>query len=155
MSEDKPKSDGEPQGSFVRWQSIRIAQLTYAVDLFLALSIAVLWFQIALLLNEKFVPVWCLQKGAFSLSLLALAVSVFLGFWVTVNRLESFRETAQAARAREQERTDDHKAHKARYEELDGRTWCLFFWQIGMFGTGLVFVFLSVVVPAVAAKLLF
>ena len=55
---------GEPRGSFVRWQSTTIAQLTYAINLVLAFSIAALGFQVSLLLRNTFTPVsW--QKCAF------------------------------------------------------------------------------------------
>lgn len=46
-----------PKGSFIRWQSISIAQLAYAVNLFLGLSVAALAFQVSILLSEKFNPV--------------------------------------------------------------------------------------------------
>src|SRR5690606_2534499 len=85
-----------PKGSFVRWQSTTIAQLTYAVNLVLGFSVAALAFQITTLLNKEFNPVsW--QKCAFSISLLALMASVGLGIWCVVNRLRDFRVTAKVA----------------------------------------------------------
>ena len=128
----------DPKGSFVRWQSITIDQLTYAVNLVLALSVATLGFQITLLLNDKFIPeAW--QKCAFALSLLLLAVSVIAGIFVVVNRLRDFRATKDAARLREEKASEAIiEPYRVLYRKLGGRTWILFWWQLGTFGAGVV-----------------
>lgn len=90
----------EPRGSFIRWQSITIAQLAYAVNLTLGFSVATLAFQVTLLLDEKFSPVsW--QKCGFSISIILLLASVALGIWCVINRLKDFRATTKVARKRE------------------------------------------------------
>lgn len=134
----------EPKGSFVRWQSITIAQLTYSVNLILALAVSALGFQVTLLLNDEFVPVgW--QKCAFGASMLALLSSIGLGIWCVVNRLRDFRATTKAARLREAGRAaDDIQPYRDLADKLGKGTWGLFWWQIGTFGVGIVFTTLGV-----------
>lgn len=143
----------EPNGSFIRWQSITVAQLTYAVNLVLGFSVAVLAFQVTVLLNEKFNPAsW--QKCAFSISLLTLMVSVGLGIWCVINRLRDFRATTKVARMREQKKTDaEIETHRVLYEKLGKRTWALFWWQIGTFGVGVLLLVLGIA-GSVSEKLL-
>ncbi len=137
-----------PKGSFIRWQSVTIGQLTYAVNLILGFAVATLGFQIALLLNEKFVPVsW--QKCAFSLSLLLLGLSILLGVAVVINRLRDFRATMTAARLREEEAASEAlEEQRSLYRRLGARTWCLFWWQLGTFAVGIALTVLSVLASA-------
>jgi uncharacterized membrane protein YbhN (UPF0104 family) len=142
-----------PKGSFIRWQSITIAQLTYAVNLVLGLAVAALAFQVTTLLNEKFNPEsW--QKCAFSISLLALLASVGLGIWCVINRLRDFRATTKVARMREQKNSDAEMGpHRVLYEELGKKTWGIFWWQIGTFGVGVLLLVLGIA-GSVSQKLL-
>ncbi|MDP2158198.1 MAG: hypothetical protein Q8K68_10880 [Nitrospirota bacterium] len=135
----------EPKGSFIRWQSITIAQFSYAINLILGLTIATLAFQVTLLLNKDFNPVtW--QKCIFSLSLLSLLVSSGCGIWCVINRLRDFRATTKAARLREEGAEEDKINHyRALYKRLGKNTWTLFRWQIGAFALGIFLVILSVV----------
>ena len=107
----------DPKGSFIRWQSITIAQLTYAVNLVLGFSVTALGFQISTLLNDNFIPVsW--QKCAFSLSLLLLFASVNLGIFCVINRLRDFRTTTKVAQMRDNKKTDEEiKPHRALYKK--------------------------------------
>ena len=134
----------EPKGSFVRWQSITIAQLTYSVNLILGLAVAALGFQVALLLNEKFDPAgW--QKCAFGAAMLTLLLSIGLGIWCVINRLRDFRATTKAARLREDGKPDvEIQPYRDLHKKLGERTWGLFWWQIGTFGVGIVFTVLAV-----------
>ena len=143
----------EPRGSFVRWQSITIAQLTYSVNLILGLAVAALGFQVSLLLNDKFNPIaW--QKCAFFVSMFLLVLSIALGIWCVVNRLRDFRATAKAARMREKGKpADDIQPYRDLYKKLGEKTWCLFWCQIGMFGVGIVLMILGVW-AAISQKLL-
>lgn len=143
----------DPKGSFIRWQSTTIAQLTYAVNLVLGFSVAALAFQVTTLLNEKFNPVsW--QKCAFSISLLALLASAGLGIWCVINRLRDFRATTKVARMREQKKTDEEmEPYRSLYERLGKRTWVIFWWQIGAFGVGMLLLVLGIA-GSVSEKLL-
>ena len=131
MPQDKPK------GSFVRWQAITIAQLTYSVNLILGFAVAALGFEVALLLNQQFSPIgW--QKCAFFLSIVILLLSSGLGIWCVINRLRAFRATMKVARMREQKEPDEStQPYRDLYRRLDKRTWILFRWQIGTFGLGI------------------
>ncbi len=142
-----------PKGSFVRWQSTTIAQLSYAVNLVLGFSVAALAFQVTTLLNEKFNPVsW--QKCAFSISLLALLASAGLGIWCVINRLRDFRATTKVARMREQKKSDaEMEPHRVLSEKLGKRTWGIFWWQIGTFGVGVLLLVLGIA-GSVSEKLL-
>lgn len=131
------------KGSFIRWQSTTIAQLTYSVNLILGLAVAALGFQVTLLLNEKFVPMgW--QKCVFGISMLALLLSIALGIWCVINRLRDFRATTKAASLREYGRTEDEiRPYRDLYTKLGETTWALFCWQIGTFGVGILFAVLQ------------
>lgn len=146
-------AENDPKGSFIRWQSITIAQLTYAVNLVLGFSVAALAFQVTTLLNEKFNPVsW--QKCAFSLSLLTLLVSAGLGIWCVINRLRDFRATTKVARMREQEKSEtEMEPHRVLYRKLGKKTWWLFWWQIGTFGVGILLLVFGIA-GSVSEKLL-
>lgn len=129
--------EDEPKGSFVRWQSITIAQLTYSVNLILGLAVAALGFQVSLLLNEQFHPTgW--QKYAFGASILTLLLSIGFGIWCVINRLRDFRATLVVARLREKKKSDaEIQLYRDLYRKLGEMTWCLFWWQIGTLGLGI------------------
>ena len=140
----------QPKGSFIRWQSITIGQLTYAINLVLGFSVATLGFQVSLLLNEKFKPIGGLQKLSFFASLILLVLSVAFGIWVVINRLEDFRETTKAARKRENGAPGSEiEPHRIRYQKLGKRTWCIFWCQIITFGLGVALTILSVFLSAI------
>lgn len=128
----------EPKGSFVRWQAVTVAQLTYAINLLLTFAVATLGFQVALLAGDKFSLAVSWQKCLFSLSLLFLVFSILFGLAVVVNRLRSFRATMRAARAREKGNSEALTTNRALYKLLDPRTWWLFWWQVGTFAAGIV-----------------
>jgi len=142
-----------PKGSFVRWQSITIAQLTYAVNLTLGFAVATLAFQVTLLLDEKFLPVsW--QKCGFSLSIILLLASVALGIWCVINRLRDFRATMQVARKREQGASESElQPLRDIFSAIGKKTWAIFWWQIGTFGIGVLLTVITVG-ASVASKLL-
>lgn len=129
---DKEASERpDPADSFVRWQAITLAQMTYAVDLILGIAIAALGFQVALLRSDGFSPV-SIQKCVFSISLFLTCVSIAAGVAVIINRLRDFRATMHAARSREKKKPPcDIEPLRVRYRKLGDRTWSLFYWQIG------------------------
>lgn len=130
--------DQEPKGSFVRWQAVTVAQLTYAINLLLTFAVATLGYQVTLLGGDKFSLAASGQKCLFSASLLFLGASVLFGLAVVVNRLRSFRATMRAARARETGNAEALATNRTLYKILDSRTWWLFWWQVGTFATGIV-----------------
>lgn len=134
----------EPKGSFIRWQATTITQLTYSVNLILGLAIGSLGFQVTILLKDTFNPIaW--QKCAFSISIFLLLLSVALGIWCVINRLRNFRATSKAARMREEGKpSEDIQPYRDLYKKLGEKTWVLFWWQVGTFGSGILFTILSV-----------
>jgi hypothetical protein len=130
--------DQDPKGSFVRWQTVTVAQLTYAINLLLTFAVATLGYQVALLGEDKFSLAASWQKCLFSASLLFLSASILFGLAVVVNRLRSFRATMRAARAREKGNAEALATNRALYKMLDPRTWWLFWWQVGTFAAGMV-----------------
>lgn len=127
----------DPKGSFVRWQGVAIAQLTYAANLVLTFAVATLGFQATLLLNDKFTLAGAWQKCVFTLSLILIATSIAFGIAVVVNRLRDFRATKEAARLREEEAGDSSiEPYRQLYRRLGVNTWRLFWWQLGTFGIG-------------------
>lgn len=142
----------EPRGSFIRWQSITIAQLTYAVNLILGFSVATLAFQVTLLLNKEFIPVsW--QKCSFSISIMLLLASVALGVWCVINRLRDFRLTTKVARQREKGATEEELVPlRSIYRAIGRKTWGIFRWQVGTFSLGILLTVISVS-GSVASKL--
>lgn len=135
----------EPKGSFIRWQSTTIAQLTYAVNLILSFSVATLGFQVAILQNDNFVPV-SLQKCAFSLSLLLVILSVVFGILCVINRLYDFRISAKVARMREDGKSDEEmQSRRMLCKNLGKKTWALFCLQIGTFSVGIIFLIITII----------
>ena len=114
---------------FQRWQKIAIDQLTYALNLFLALTIAVLAYWFSLLRDDGFMP-GATAKCLMLLTLLALAVSVVCGLVCVVLRLIDFRGTARRARGKEDAPGRDE------LRGLGRLTWTLFYIHLAGFGVG-------------------
>lgn len=136
-------STSDQSGSFTRWQSITVAQLTCANNLILGLGVAAVGFQITLLLNEEFDLADHWQVIAFLfllLSLLLLSVSVTMGIWLVVNLLREFRARMRVALARGKGVDDqDVDRQQALANRLRVRSWRLFWWQSAAFGIGFLF----------------
>ena len=114
---------------FQRWQKIAIDQLTYALNLFLALTIAVLAYWFSLLRDDGFI-LGATAKCFMLLSFLGLAVSVVCGLVCVILRLIDFRGTAQRARGKEEAPSRDE------LRGLGYLTWRLFYVHLAGFGVG-------------------
>jgi len=130
--------------SFIRWQAITIGQLSYAINLILGFSVAGLGFGVSLLLKDTFNPIsW--QKYTFVLSLVSLLASFALGVWCTVNRLRDFRATMRITRKRDKEECETEvQALRLLTDKLGKKTWGIFWWQIGTFSAGILFMVIAV-----------
>jgi hypothetical protein len=129
--------------SFIRWQATTIAQLTYTTNLVLTFSVALLGFQVSLIVGNSFRPLsW--EKYTFGASVLVAFFAIVLGMWLAVNRLCSFRQTSAAARERERGKTDVARKHRENYGTLDARTWPLFWGQLATFTVGVALLALSI-----------
>ena len=86
----------EPQGSFVRWQSITLTQLGYVIGLLLSIATAMLGFAFTLI-KDMACPLTCCEKVILSSALFLLTLSIALALSCTINRLCDFRETEEIA----------------------------------------------------------
>ena len=90
---------------FIRWQGRSLEYLSYAINLFLGLSIAAIGFEMNLLQNKEFILVgW--EKCIFKLSLLSLIISCVAGVFGILNRVSDFKETTAIARKKSKEEYD-------------------------------------------------
>ena len=116
---------------FQRWQGIAIDHLTYALNLFLTLTIAILGYWFSLLRDEGFTP-GATAKCFMLLSFLALAVAVICGLVCIFCRMRDFRGTAQRARGK------DDAPSRDELRGLGSLTWGLFYVHLTGFALGVV-----------------
>ena len=143
------------EGSFVRWQSIRITQFGHVTNLILTFATASLGFALTLLKDSRIGYISC-SFCIWVLAVVTLLGSIAVGIWCSINRLHDFRETAQIARKREEMEATGALAPtemEARLEyqrklskERGELTWVLFYWQIGTFGVGTLFLVVAFLV---------
>jgi hypothetical protein len=131
-------------GAFVRWQTLTIAQVGYAINLILSLATASLGFSLALVKDKDFGPSFW-GKLPIDLSIAFLMISVLAGLICVINRLLDFRKTASIAQDRENWRSQGLPADDVNVklrerrlvtEKLGVRTWTLFCTQVTTFGLG-------------------
>ena len=128
---------------FVRWQRYTTEQLTFALNLFLGLSVGSLAFGITLLREDTFLLVGC-SKVIFSIGLVALAASVVIGCAAVVSRLLDFRYTAQKVRADEKGDSENESGvYQYRSKALGRLTWRLFWFELFTFSVGVVGLFVA------------
>ena len=132
------------EGSYVRWQSIAIDQLSRGVSLILSFATASLGFALALIRDQSYAPD-CWGKVFMGASVPSLMFSILFGIWCVINRLVDFRKTRNIAQEREElERTRVAKdeidnrlrARRSETATLGTRSWRLFWCQIGTFAFG-------------------
>jgi hypothetical protein len=116
---------------FQRWQKIAIDQLTYALNLFLVLTVATLGYWFSLLRDEGFTP-GAPAKCFMLFSFLTLAVSVICGLICVVCRTWDFKGTARRARGRDDAPTRDE------LRGLGHLAWGMFYVHLGGFALGVV-----------------
>ncbi len=122
--------------SSIRWQANTIQQLGHANNLLLTFAVATIGVEFKFLIDLK-APLACWSLFGFAASILLLGVSFALGLSVVINRLRDFRETAHAARAREDGDSIKNAMHSEAAKKLGDKTWCRFTAQIWTFGIGL------------------
>lgn len=121
---------------FIRWQRYTIEQLSFALNLFLGLSVGSPAFGITLVRDDSFSVSGC-WKVAFSISLVALALSILAGCVAVVTRLLDFRYTARNVRSDETfEAEDEGGVYRYRYKVLGQFTWRLFWFELSTFAVG-------------------
>ena len=121
---------------YVRWQSYTISQLTFALNLFLGLSLGSLAFAFSLVRDKNFLLFGC-PKTLFQISLISLCLSTLAGCFSVVSRLLDFRFTAKKIRSDESADIEDSSTYKYSYKILGSLTWRLFWLQVLTLGIGL------------------
>lgn len=121
---------------YIRWQSNAIAQLSFAINLFLGLATALLGFSVSLILNEKF-TLYGMPRYIFAVALLCQLISLLFGVVAVITRTLDFRFTAQIARNVEKEaETKRIDSLRLRVKHLGSVTWFSFWTQIIFFTIG-------------------
>ncbi len=118
--------------SYLKWQDIRIKQLGYANNLIIALAVAVLGFAINFIQTEDLI-LSSFQKKLFWVASSLIIISIGLGIFVILNRLEDFKLTAKIARKREKNERDGIEDDRLKSERMGKKTWNSFIWQIVTF----------------------
>jgi hypothetical protein len=146
-------ANGQNSERLVRWEAIRREQLSYAINLFLTLSVASLGFEATLILGAEFEHYAHCQQFGLLLSLALLAGAVLLGILAAVVRVCDFRLTADIVRTKENDAEDPEldrmrgMAHMA-----GGITWFCFWGLVSAYTVGTGMLALSVLARA-ASKL--
>ena len=130
---------------FIRWQAYTISQLTFALNLFLGLSVGLLAFVVTLLRDETFLLTG-LPKLAFFLCLFALCISFISGCGAVISRLLDFRFTARKIRSDEKGDPDDESGvYRYRSKYLGYLTWRLFWTELFSFIIGVLCLIVAVI----------
>ena len=125
-------------------------QLSYAISLILALSNAVIGFEVGLLLNPNFEPGAGVNRVTLFFSLIFLVVSIFCGVAAVITRLHDFRLTTRVAREKSKSANDEKKIQRdrERASTWGSITWFLFWVQVAVFSIGIFFAVLRVLALA-------
>lgn len=134
--------------SFVRWQNIRITQLGFANNLLIALGVTLIGFTLDFIQTDQQILIFT-QKFLFWVGISSSIVSIGLGLFVVINRLEDFKLTAQIARNRENETTSGINVDRTQTNKLGKRTWCCFIWQVVTFSVGFLLLLIMVLIELI------
>lgn len=132
--------------SFVRWQDKSIGQLGFINNLLITLASGFLILETQYFIGEKTIqPIAILL---IALSAVFVFASLVAGGILAINRLLSFRHTAQVARKRETRQREGIKDLRDWTNELDTRTWKLLWWQVGLFSVASLFLLATIITMA-------
>ena len=122
---------------FIRWQGYAIAQLTFAINLFLGLSVGSFAFAITLVRDDSF-RVAGRYRVIFLASFVALGISTLVGCAAVVSRVLDFRYTARKIRSDEKvDPNDESGIYDHRTKILGCLTRRLFWLQLITLAVGL------------------
>jgi hypothetical protein len=142
----------------IRWQQLRISQLSYTNNLILTLTLGMLAFsvsKIGLRIPDNF-SLFFLISSSFS----SLLLSLLIGIILTINRLCDFRITTKIIRfeKRKYELQATYKklnipiiknyiyTLKKKARELGKATWILLYVQLGLFLAGCILSILTIII---------
>jgi len=137
-------NQSENRDSFIRWQKITIDQLSFINNLIIGLSSGLLVFEADFVFNNKIYNI-TLAWLTF-ISILLFFFSLVFGIIIAFNRLSSFRYTARIARKRQTNDRENIENLRDWTDEIDARTWCLFWWDIGIFIFGFSIFMLTMII---------
>jgi hypothetical protein len=130
-----PKTESDDE-RYIRWQKYQIEQMTFALNLFLGLSVGALAYGVSLVKENGFSLPPC-HRIFLLIGLGALAFSTVIGCIAVVSRLFDFRNTARKIRADKIDEPDEAAIFKDRYRFFGKLTWVLFWLELGSFLVGL------------------
>jgi hypothetical protein len=129
------KSD-KNRDSFQKWSAHRINQVTAATSLMFAIASAALGYMMSQLIDTR-VPIQNIATWPFAIGIVAFTVSTISGIVVVFNRLDSFRETCEIIKQRDDQHDAASLEEKRREnEETDAWTTTAFKVQFWSFAAG-------------------
>jgi hypothetical protein len=120
-----------------RWDKYRIEQLTFALNLFLGLSVGALAYGVALVREDGF-ALPPRPKRLLFIGLIALAVSTLMGCIAVVTRWLDFKYTAKKIRADGRNKPEKAKLYRFLNKVFGGVTKLLFVLELIGFLIGLI-----------------
>lgn len=121
------------KSTYDKWENHRIAQLSFINNLVVGLSLALTGYVFNFIKPSRII-FNSTQKFLFWIGVLLIVVSIVVGVFIAINRLEDFRLTAKIARNRENNNRNGIKADREKVQIIGKKTWNGFVWQIVTFG---------------------
>ena len=123
----------DKKSTYSKWENHRIVQLSFINNLIIGLSIALIGYVFDFIEPSNII-FNCTQKFFFWIGVLLNIISVAIGIFVAINRLEDFRLTAKIARNREKNKRETIETDRNEVKIIGNKTWNGFVWQIVTFG---------------------
>lgn len=136
MSTPQPPTTTDLKDRIIRWQKYTVEQMTFALNLFLGISVGALAYGVSLVKEDHFaLPPW--RGRVLLIGLVALASSTLSGCLAVVSRLFDFRLTAKKIRADNKFEAGEAGVYQHKYQFFGKLTWRLFYLQLFTFLIGL------------------
>ena len=121
------------KSTYGKWENHRIAQLSFINNLVIGLSVAIIGYVFDFIKPSNII-FNSTQKFLFWVGVLLILISVLVGIFVTINRLNDFRLTAKIARNRANDNRETINSDRNKVKIIGKQTWNGFVWQIVTFG---------------------
>ena len=129
--------------SFNRWQDKSIEQFGFTNNLFIALASGFMILEAQSAFRETTLQPY--EAWLVGISIILMFASLTAGGILAINRLLSFRNTAQTARKRETKNRQGIDKLRDQTENIDTRSWRMLWSQTGLFAVGSLFLLIVVV----------
>lgn len=123
----------DKKSTYDKWESHRIAQLSFINNLVIGLSVALIGYLFNFIAPSNII-FNCFQKLLFWIGSSLSLFSIGIGIFVAINRLRDFRLTAKIARKREKNNQETIQTDRNEAKIIGKKTWKGFIWQIVSFG---------------------